>query len=318
MLSNYLPDEYEDGDLYLRSTLSGHIDSQLHARPVPGNTHLSAYPRESPINKPALSARSITDTIDWHSLPDNHRLKPDTHGDGYTPDEWQLVREYSRIRGAAAHALHSTYDAEEAAKALRDELDALNDADDPDAMLDVVHRWDGSHRVTSPEDADVLGKTPVDALLEAAEDGAHICADNWDMASREHGMDALAVEPTIPEEVDGVTYCPCPDETVAIIDSDTLPDGVYTVDGKTGKSIKPAHIVQAEAQRRALDERLYDDVHGLILRLGPERGNWSILSSHDDDWLADEAWTLFLRKAEKLYDDTHVQAGLRRLEKDGR
>lgn len=318
MLYEYLPDEYEEGDPYLRATISGYIDSELHARPVPGATRLSAYLPTSDTGKPVLSARSIADTIDWHSLPDEHPFSPENHGDGYAPAEWRLVREYSRIRGIAAHALHATHDAEDAANALRDELAALDDVDDPSAMLDVIHRWPGAHRVAPPEEVDVLNKTPRDALENSLKDGARICGDNWDMAAREHDWGVLGVEPSIPEEVDGVAYCPCPDEVVAITDSDALSEGIYNLDAKTGPRIKPAHIVQAEAQRRALDERLYDDVHGLILRLGPERGDWSILTSHDDDWLADTAWSLFSRRAETLYDDTRVQAGLRRLEEDGR
>lgn len=314
MLSQYLPDA-DEGEPFLKARLIGYIDSQLHARSVPG-IDLSAYIPGTEYEQPILSARSITDTIDWRSLPDDHPLSPDSTGDGFSPGEWRLIREYSRIRGSTAHALHSALGAEEAADVLHSELADLKDVEDPDDMLEAVHRWRGAHRVKPPEEVEVLDRSATDALVNAAKRGARFCGDNWDIIAREHDMTVLVDEPTIPEEVDGVPYCPCPDEVVSIPDSDVLPPAIYALDGKTGPRIKPAHIVQAEAQRRALDERLHAPVHGLILRLGDERGDWDILASHDDEWPCDEAWKLFKRKAEQLYDDGRVQARLDQLQHD--
>lgn len=318
MLSKYLPDRYSEDEPFLKALLIGYIDSELYAQSVP-ETDLSAYISDSKHERPILSARSITDAIDWYSLPDDHPFSPDSNGDGFTPDEWQLVREFSRIRGSTAHGLHSILGAEEAAEVLDSELAALEDVENPETMLEAVHRWPGANRVKPPEEVEVLDRGATDVLKSTAKSGARFAGDNWDIINREHDMTVLVDEPTIPEEVDGVPFCPCPDEVVSIPDSDALPPAIYTLDGKTGPHIKPAHIVQAEAQRRALDERLHAPVHGLILRLGDERGDWDILASTDDDWLTDKAWELFRRKAEQLYDDGRVQARLEQMHRgDGR
>ncbi len=314
VLSEYLP-EYIDSassNRHAKYALAGILNDDAHPRSL--RTDHSAY---IPANDtdPALASRSIIHSIDWHSVPEDHLLAPERNGDGWTPREWDHISTYARIRGAAAHELYAAPDAESGAQALRDELTAIKTIDSPAEMHGAVYSWTDSH-MTPPDDLQHLTDTPREVLYRTCKDDARGIADNWSSAAREHSLHTLVNEATIVETIDGTRYCTRPDQIVYTTDSPSLPDGVYPLDAKAVSRIQPAHYLQAEAQRRAINARVADDadVHAILLRLGVERGDWEIHSSIDDDWPGEKAWEMFTRKAETLYDDGLVDVALGQVE----
>lgn len=322
MLDDYIPAYVSDhvgtfGAHTAKYALEGIIhDSSAEPRKLPHHNNLSAYSSDK--HDPALSARSIVDSIDWHNLPDNHILSPELTGDGFSPTDWDIIRKYARTRGTGAHILRSTDDTSEATLKFNKEMETLlNDIDDVEYMHQIVHRWQGStEELMSPDILDAMGDTPSNALQNACKEESRFAADNWKHAELELRFRLVLDEAQIVNTVDGTRYAAKPDRISYLNEpTNNLPSGLYNIDGKVTERIKPKHVVQAEAQRRIIDSITNSDatVHAAVLRLGTELGSWDIHSSHDDDWPAEQAWEMFQSRAETLYNDGLVQAALSKL-----
>ena len=317
MLSEYLPDHLPDieSKYVAEYSLIGTIDDTAHPRSVPQTPH-TAYIHDNDDDEPAIATRSITDSIDWDAVPNDHDLYQYCgDNDDEDNEEWDrdLVTDYSRIRGAAAHAAYTVPDTDNITDRLRDELADIHDIDDPEAMYEAVYNWPGSKpQIPPPEVAPLVRETITEELHRQIEEGARLIADNWLRAESNTGWHTLINEATIVAEVDGTWYCARPDQIIYPTDESDLRPHLYNLDAKAVVSLHPEHVVQAEAQRRAIDSRVADDadVHAIILQLGVDRGDWSIHSSLDDDWPGDKAWDMFNRRAKSLYNDDLVDAAL--------
>lgn len=316
MLTDYIPDGYggQLGDHLARAHLRGRLDD-INSEPRSlRHNNLTAYISE--FNHPALSARCIVDSIDWHSLPETHQLKPKRDGTGWTPHEWDLISTYARIRGSAAHALQSAPADKEASQTLQEEITKLEHVDNPDEMYRVVSEWSGSRDMMPPDGLQTINQTPTQELINTCKDETRCIEDNWHRAARHHNIHPLLNEARIIVKIDDVLYCSSPDQISHINDSPQLPPAMYNIDAKSTEKIHPKHIIQAETQRRAVASRVSEDepVHAILIRLGLEKEDWDIHTSLDDDWPAEKAWDMFRRRAETLYNDGLVQAELSQLE----
>lgn len=314
VLEEYLPD-YLNGcpnERYAKWCLRGVLNDNARPRSLDGMPY-TAYLTNSHATKPALAARSIIHSIDWESLPADHPLAPNRTGDGLAPDEWRLISEFARIRGKAAHTLQTT-DASWG-EVSNDEIGRLEDVEDAEQMYHLVYGWKGSPSpLTPPEELEHVSDTPTEALIEAGKTGAYTAARNWEQAESELGLSTLLNEPSLVVDFDHTRYCSRPDRISIADDSATLTAGLYNVEAKTTVRIQPEHVLQAEAQRRAINARTADgeQAHAVLLRLGSEMGDWEIHTSRDDDWLGDEAWDMFRQQAKNLYSDGRVKAALGR------
>ncbi|WP_435180419.1 hypothetical protein [Halorussus sp. AFM4] len=334
-LVDYFPDYISQPCKYVRASVAiqGIIDDEgVFPRDLPG-TEYTAYLTDED-DPPTLGARSIANSIKFYDLPSDHSFHPNNLHRRLANDELKeddklngrdsnLIKEYSRIRGAAAHSLYTASVPESDNEDFLNDLNDIYDVNNPLEMYESVYEWPGSNPLmTRPDLLQVIDDSPTEALYQSCKDGAWMASDNWDAARREHKWRVLVTEGHIIVEIDGIRYCARPDQIVYIDGSPTLPPGLYTIDAKAVTRLKPDHILQAEAQRRAISSRVADnaDVHAIILKLsGAERGEWKIFSSlNDDDWLPDQAWDMFYRRAKTMYEDAYIRTKLRQLAHDAR
>lgn len=305
MLVDYLPNHLANDDFWHKPILAKRgiratLNDEMYPSQVP-ETQKNAYaPTDG--REPALSTRTIIDSINWNHVPDGklkRRHQSSSNDSDLNAEEVDLVCEYARIRGKAAHSYrsHRHPDPKEPIEVLHNELDQLSDVDDPDAMYRAVYNWNDT--VTRMNHPDNVNDT-TEALRSTAESDSIEIESVWRAAVEDLGLETITHEPPIVANVEETRYGTRPDEVSYTLDDSPLYPGVYNVEAKTTTNIRAKHIIQAEVQRRAVDARLGDDVHGIILHLNTD--GYNTLSSHDDDWPCSEAWRLFQTNADDEYD----------------
>lgn len=312
MLEEYIPDDapdYYHGDHYPGPSANPreYIEEVVDPAVVTGSFPFvdgSYYkPTGDVIERPpVLAGRSIVDRISWRDLPDDHEYhRTATHDAADRP----YVRLYGRIRGILVHSLvlDDGVGVDEAVRRAREDIDGLPGDMSYTDLYDAVARWEGAPRVRPAEDEHVYD-VPREALHRRVEDEAHAAASNWHRAEHDIRLQPLADEVVTLGETEGGHGYGCRMDRLGYVDTSdaALPLGLYVAEIKTAEEWHPAHLVQAEAYRRSLVPDLRAEPHGVLVRLGAERGDYTVVSSHDDAWDAEELWGLFETKARWMYE----------------
>lgn len=313
MLEEYIPDDAPDyfhGNHYLGTSPNPreYIEKVINPAVVTGSfpfTCGSYYkPTDGLIDRPAVIAgKTIVDLIKWSELPDDHQYHRTPKHDS---DDRPYIRLYGRIRGILAHSLilDDGIDFTEATKrAVDDVADVPSDVSHQD-LYDVVADWEGAPRV-QPADEEQTYDVPRPALDERIKTDGYAAVHNWEEVEHELQLQSLADEVvTLGETDDGHGYG-CKIDRLGYVETtdSPVPPGLYVTDIKIAEKWHPAHLAQAEAYRRSLFPDLAAEPHGMVVRLGPERGDYTVLTSHDDEWDTDELWRFFEKKARWMYEN---------------
>lgn len=313
MLEKYIPDDapdYYHGDHYLGTSPNPceYIEQLIDPDVVTGSfplVHGSYYqPTGGRIERPAvLAGKTVVDLINWRDLPADHKYHRTANLDS---NDRPYIKMYSRIRGILIHSivLDDEISFNDSVQQALDEIDSAPSDMSYHDIYDAVADWDGCPRVKPAEEEHVYD-TPRPALDKQIEYEAHVAADNWEEVKSEIQLWSIADEVvTLGETSDGHAFGCKLDRLGYIEDADSpLPSGFYIVDIKTGEEWHPAHLAQTEAYRRSLFPRLDAEPYGLVVRLGAELGDYTVLTSHDDEWDTAELWRLFEKKARWMYEN---------------
>lgn len=313
MLEEYIPDDAPDyfhGEYYGGTSPNPleYIKQIIGPEVITGSFSLASgsyyKPIGDPIERPAvLAGKTIVDGIEWSNLPDDHKYHRTAD---LNADERPYIKVYSRIRGILSHslALDDGVAFEDAVEQALDDIDNVPSDMSHHDLYDAVADWDGAPEV-KPTEQEHVYDVPRPALDQRIQDEAHAAASNWSEIEYDIRLRSLADEiVTLGETCDGHAFGCKLDRLGYITDTESpLPPGVYITDIKTGDRWHPAHLAQTEAYRRSLFPDLAAEPYGLVVRLGPKRGDYTVLTSHDDEWDEAELWRLFKKKARWMYED---------------
>jgi hypothetical protein len=309
MLSKYTPDRYSGSDAqYIRNVhLQQHDEAVVHRGRL-SQLSSSYYCVETLTgdHENILAATTIRDEIDWAALPEPHPYHRSHEASGQHPTDWPLIRWYSRKRGILLHN-YCLRDGKQITGRSKDLLATPTDGHSHHDVQVAVSSWQHAPRVPHPDEDGAFddSRRALPERMSLEVDAAH---RNWerlhDSLDTRHVADEQLV---VGETDDGHAFGGQIDRITEVRDG--LPEGVYVLDIKLADDWHPQHLVQAEAYRRALA----DDMPGIeaaVARLGVEEGDYELLTSHDDEWDADELWSLFCRRTASLYDDGLYQVAL--------
>jgi hypothetical protein len=311
MLEDYIPEdapEYYHGDHYggVSANPTEYIESVVNPDVVTGSLSFASgsfYRKvNDPIERPAvLSARTIVDGINWKDLGNDHEYHWTAKHEG---EDRPMIRAYTRARGILVHSLvlDDGVGFDEALRRVVTDIDRASAKMSYDDLYQTVAEWDGAPRVKPPEEEYVY-ETPRPALDQRIKDEAYTAVDNW-----KHIEDQLSLKEVDDEVVvlgethDDHGYGCKLDRLASVEEASRLPAGLYVVDIKVGEEWHPAHFTQVEAYRRALFQDLASEPYGLVARIGPEKGDYDVHTSHDEKWKSAVLYELFERKARWMYD----------------
>ena len=310
MLSQYVPDDYVGSDrayiceVYLNAHSKRIVNrgrlNQLAAR------YYAIQTTTGDIEN-VLAGTTITDEIDYATLPPDHLYQRSHNASGHHPDDWPLIRYYAQKRGILLHhyILHDDVPLEERAEHL---LATTPDGTTAEDVQEAVGKWRHAPHVPLPSE-DHAHDDCQRALAEYADMEARKAARNWQEIADTLDTRWIADETKVLGETpDGHVYGGQIDRLTAV-ENESIPPGVYVLDLKLAADWHPRHLVQAESYRRALADD-FPGIDAAVVRLGVEDGESEIITSHDDEWDAEELWSLFSRRADSLYNDSLYKVAL--------
>jgi hypothetical protein len=314
MLGEYVPDEAPDyfhGDHSLGVTPNVHdyleaiVNPAVKTGSFPFNFGSYYKPIGGVIEKPAvISGKTILDLIDWANVnfSDNSQYNRTPN---HNPDEREYIKLYSRIRGTLGHSfiLFDDYDIDEAIQQASNQVNGIKGEVSKRELYDAVVEWEGAPHITK-SNASVHDYSEEFLKKQITLDG-HIIQDNFEEIKNDLNLRRVADEAITLGETDAGHGFGCQIDRLATIEtSDSeYPPGVYVCEIKIGLEWHPSHLMQAEAYRRSLTDDLATEPHALVFRIGPENGDFTVLSDHDEIWDSGRLWELFEKKAHWIYEN---------------
>lgn len=270
-----------------------------------------------PENAPAvLAAPPIIDGrdgINWDSPFGNERITDTWPTYSTAPTE---VSPYNRVRGKFAHHyILGDIDPGDASDVATEDL-TPSDWQTIEELQEAVGNWEGAPEVSPPEQEYAYDDSRT-ALMKRMGMEVRTSYQNWKVVVEEAGFDLpLAIEQQLIANVDEIPFGVEIDH-VAVAEGGSIPDGLYSTELKIAGEIRAPHIIQSEVQRRALYHNGLGKLpEAAVVRLGTTDGDYEIVTSQDDSWYADDAWTLFRERAEWLLnpENTNIAIALQQVD----
>jgi hypothetical protein len=315
MLERVIPDDapdYYTGESASYASASPHdyiedkIDPEVRTGSfqfVPGSYY---KPVGRSVNRPAMIAgKTVVDSIKWGQLdfPCNPQYERTPNHD---PDDRPYIKLYGRIRGVLAHSLilNDGIDFNDAIQRAIKDIDNISSDMSYQDLYEVVSKWEGAPRV-KPADQEYLYDVPRSALKKRLKDESLTIADNWDDIQAELQLKRLAEEfVMIGETRDGHKYG-CKVDQLSYIDTteSLLQTGLFVGEIKIGERWHPSHLAQTEAYRRSFFADFDVEPKGVVIRIGPQRGDYTVLTSDDDVWDTEILWERIEQKTRWIYEN---------------
>lgn len=290
-------EDYHPDSTRLRTRLKKY-STPISTRIGDGDDKVTAYIPDHSLYPIALTASTIAQAIDYDSLDEDSPLTTTTTP--YIQQTEPQASEFRKKLGSAVHAL-ADRDSDQADEYASEAVQALKDADP--RKTPERHRYDKIKK--SNDLIDIYD--PQREIYRTA----RIIKETVDRAIDELGYPRTVMrEEPIVSTVDGVPIACRPDRLMG--DTETP----LVTEIKTSLTLNTSTIIQTEAQRRAISERLEKPISAAIIRA--TLYDCQIVHIRPRSRLANAAWDAYRRRAigpdgeSGLYNDIEVQIWLDR------